>query len=72
MGGREKAAAQLPRGIRLDPGYAEAHVNLGEESWRTRATMRGRSRRYEEALRIRPGYALAREDLAELKARGAR
>jgi Flp pilus assembly protein TadD len=52
--------------VGLEPGYAEAHNNLGSvlaQAGRVREAIA----EYEEALRIRPGYAKARANLEQLK-----
>jgi Flp pilus assembly protein TadD len=71
QGKLDEAIRQFQEAIRLKPGYAEAHNNLG-----TAFYQQGRAgeaiREFQEALRLKPDYADARKNLDAVLAARAR
>ena len=67
MGHREEAVAHLAQALRLKPGYAEAHYNLGMALAQTGRVAEA-IEHLEQALRLKPDLIEARNQLARLRA----
>ena len=59
----EAAAAPYEEALRIDPGYAAAHNNLGNVRLR-QGNLSDAMRQYREAIRLKPDYAEAHNNLA--------
>ena len=64
MPGRlNEAIAQCEEALRLEPGFAEAHYNLGNMLSKVSGRLNEAIAQYEEALRLKPDYAEAHNNL---------
>jgi Flp pilus assembly protein TadD len=66
LGDLNGAATQLQEAIRLDPGRHEAHNSLGEILIKEGKIPEAKTQ-FEEALKIRPHYAVAEQNLATIR-----
>ena len=64
----DDAIAHYRKALELQPGYCDAHINLGNALHRKRGMDREAIAQYEEALKIDPNSALALSQIAWLLA----
>ena len=67
INGANEALSQLQEAIRLQPGYADAHNNLGI-ALAQKGQIDEAIRQFQEAVRLKPGYADAQNNLAIARA----
>jgi tetratricopeptide (TPR) repeat protein len=68
-GRANEAIAQFEEAVRIDPGFAEAHSNLGNTLSRVPGRMADALAQCQEAVRLLPTYAKARNNLGNALAR---